>query len=33
MKRTLLITGIVALVLTATTVLHAKEITVRGKLQ
>jgi len=33
MKRTLLITSIVALVLTATTVLHAKEITVRGKLQ
>jgi len=33
MKRTLLITGVVALVLTATTVLHAKEITVRGKLQ
>lgn len=33
MKRTLLITGVVALILTATTVLHAKEITVRGKLQ
>jgi len=33
MKRTLLITGVVALVLTATTVLHAKDITVRGKLQ
>src|ERR1043165_3985053 len=33
MKRTLLITAVVALVLTATTVLHAKEITVRGKLQ
>jgi uncharacterized protein YggE len=33
MKRTLLITGVVALVLTATTVLHAKEITVRGRLQ
>jgi uncharacterized protein YggE len=33
MKRILLITGVVALVLTATTVLHAKEITVRGKLQ
>ena len=33
MKRTLLITGVVALFLTATTVLHAKEITVRGKLQ
>jgi uncharacterized protein len=33
MKRTLLITAVVALMLTATTVLHAKEITVRGKLQ
>src|SRR5215213_898868 len=33
MKRTRLITGVVALVLTATTILHAKEITVRGKLQ
>src|SRR6185295_683445 len=33
MKRTLVITGVVALVLTAATVLHAKEITVRGKLQ
>src|SRR6185295_11011673 len=33
MKRTLLITGAVALILTATTILHAKEITVRGKLQ
>ena len=33
MKRTLLITGVVALVLTATTILNAKEITVRGKLQ
>lgn len=33
MKRTLLITGVVALILTATTILHAKEITVRGKLQ
>jgi uncharacterized protein len=33
MKRTLLITGVVALVLTAATILHAKEITVRGKLQ
>ena len=33
MKRTLLITGVVALVLTATSILHAKEITVRGKLQ
>jgi uncharacterized protein len=33
MKRILLILVVVALVLTATTVLHAKEITVRGKLQ
>ena len=33
MKRTLLITGVVALVLTAATILHAEEITVRGKLQ
>src|ERR1044072_2582912 len=33
MKRTLLITGVVALVLTATSILQAKEITVRGKLQ
>lgn len=33
MKRLLLITGIFALVLGAATVLHAKEITVRGKLQ
>src|SRR5215218_10902622 len=33
MKRTLLITGAVAFVLTAATILHAKEITVRGKLQ
>jgi len=33
MKRTLLITAVVALILTATTILHAKEITVRGKLQ
>jgi len=33
MKRTLLITGVVAFILMATTILHAKEITVRGKLQ
>lgn len=33
MKRTLLITTAVAFVLTAATILHAKEITVRGKLQ
>lgn len=33
MKRILLIAGVVALILTATAVLHAKEITVRGKLQ
>ena len=33
MKQTLLITGVVVLVLTAATSLHAKEITVRGKLQ
>lgn len=33
MKRTLSITGVVALVLAAATILHAKEITVRGKLQ
>src|ERR1044072_1237054 len=33
MRRTLLITGVVTFVLTATTILHAKEITVRGKLQ
>ena len=33
MKRTRLITGVVAVVLTASTILHAKEITVRGKLQ
>jgi uncharacterized protein len=33
MKRTLLITGVVAFVLASATVLHAKEITVRGKLQ
>jgi len=33
MKRLLLITGVIAVVLSAATVLHAKEITVRGKLQ
>src|SRR5215207_1013646 len=33
MKRTLSIAGVVALVLTVATILHAKEITVRGKLQ
>ena len=33
MKRTHIILVVVALILTATTVLHAKEITVRGKLQ
>ena len=33
MKRLLLITGVIAAVLSAATVLHAKEITVRGKLQ
>ena len=33
MKRLLLITGIFALVLGTANVLHAKEITVRGKLQ
>ncbi len=33
MKRLLLITGLMAVVLSAATVLHAKEITVRGKLQ
>lgn len=33
MKRLLLITGLMAVVLGAATVLHAKEITVRGKLQ
>lgn len=33
MKRTLTLTGVVALVLAAATILHAKEITVRGKLQ
>lgn len=33
MKRILSITGVVALLLAAATVLHAKEITIRGKLQ
>lgn len=33
MKRLLLITGVIAVVLGAATILHAKEITVRGKLQ
>ena len=33
MKRLILITGIIAVVLSAATILHAKEITVRGKLQ
>lgn len=33
MKRTLTTTGVLALILAAATVLHAKEITVRGKLQ
>ncbi|HJP90422.1 MAG TPA: SIMPL domain-containing protein [Pyrinomonadaceae bacterium] len=33
MKRLLLMTGVMALVLGAATVLHAKEITIRGKLQ
>ncbi len=33
MKRLMMITGVMALVLSAATVLHAKEITVRGKLQ
>ena len=33
MKRLLLITGIIAVVLSAASILHAKEITVRGKLQ
>src|SRR4026209_2241925 len=33
MKRLLIITGVMALVLGAATVLNAKEITVRGKLQ
>ena len=33
MKRLKLMTGVMAVVLSAATVLHAKEITVRGKLQ
>lgn len=33
MKRTLTVTGVVALILAAATILNAKEITVRGKLQ
>jgi len=33
MKQTLTTTGVVALILAAATVLHAKEITIRGKLQ
>ena len=33
MKRLLLITGVIAVVLSAATILHAKEITIRGKLQ
>ena len=33
MKRLLLMTGVIAVVLSAATILHAKEITVRGKLQ
>lgn len=33
MKRLLLMTGVIAVVLGAATILHAKEITVRGKLQ
>lgn len=33
MKRTHIITGVVALILASATILHAKEITVRGKLQ
>lgn len=33
MKRTITTTGVMALILAAATVLHAKEITVRGKLQ
>jgi len=33
MKRTLTLTGVVAIILAAATLLHAKEITVRGKLQ
>lgn len=33
MRRTLTLTGVVAFILAAATILHAKEITVRGKLQ
>ena len=33
MKRLILMTGVIAVVLSAATILHAKEITVRGKLQ
>jgi len=33
MKRTLTLTGVVAIILAAATLLHAKEITIRGKLQ
>ena len=33
MKRLLLMTGVIAVVLSAATILHAKEITIRGKLQ
>jgi uncharacterized protein len=33
MKRLILITGVIAVVLSAATILHAKEITVRGKLK
>jgi hypothetical protein len=33
MKRTLTLTGVVAIILAAATILHAKDITVRGKLQ
>lgn len=33
MKRTLTLTGVVAFILAAATILHAKEITIRGKLQ
>ena len=33
MKRLILMTGVIAVVLSAATILHAEEITVRGKLQ
>ena len=33
MKRTLTLTGVVAIILAAATLIHAKEITIRGKLQ